>query len=153
MAVDQKDADALLAQEYLTLQRFIEDFDGRSISIKTWSVTSSIAGLAAAYVQGSPTILWLAAASAFVFWIVEAMWKTNQQAYYPRIDEIERHFHDGQPTAPLRIARSWTRSFFDRGRYLYALRIMVWPHVALPHCAVVIGAALLGVLNAPGTGR
>ena len=147
--MDQKDADNLLAQEYFALQRFIEDFDGRTISIKTWSVTSSIAGLAAAYVQGSPTILWLSGASASVFWLVEALWKTNQQSYYPRIGEIEAHFHDGVPTRPLAITRSWSRSFFERGRYLYALRIMAWPHVALPHVAVVAAVIALGVFNAP----
>ena len=38
---------ALLKEEYLHLQKTVEDFDQRTLTIKAWSVTTSMAGIAA----------------------------------------------------------------------------------------------------------
>ena len=136
---------ALLAQEYLQMQKAVEDFDGRALTIKAWSVTFGAAGLTVAYAQSKPAILLLASAGALVFWLVEAIWKVNQQAYYPRIVEIEAHFRGEESTTPLQITRSWSTAYHGRGRYWYALHILGWPHVALPHVLIALaGVALYG---------
>ena len=51
---DDKAAD-YLAQEYLFLQKTVEDFDARALTIKAWSVTFSAAGLGFAYQQHNPS--------------------------------------------------------------------------------------------------
>ena len=147
--MDEDKVNALLVQEYLQLQKAVEDFDGRALTIKAWSVTFGAAGLTVAYAQGRAAILLLASAGALVFWLVEAIWKVNQQAYYPRIVEIEAHFRGKEPTIPLQITRSWSTAYHLRKRSWYALRILLWPHVALPHVLVALAGVLLYVFAPP----
>lgn len=146
-------AEDLVADEYLQLQKVVEDFDQRTLTIKAWSVTFSAAGLGLAYAQKASVILIVAALSALVFWIVEALWKTNQQPYYARIAAIEAHF-SGDPaatTTPFRIGASWNQAFRAAGGYGRAWRIMLWPHVLLPHAAIVAAGILLFLLMPPQT--
>jgi hypothetical protein len=156
--MDARETDAVLVQEYMQLQKVVEDYDLRALTIKAWSVTFSAAALGTAYVQHQPPLLFVAGLSAFVFWIVEALWKTNQQAYYSRVWEIERYFQaDGTAEqakiSPLGIGRSWQASFKLNGEYRLAWRVMRWPHVALPHVViVVVGLVLFGVSVAGGSG-
>ncbi|MDP8994386.1 MAG: hypothetical protein M3N07_05285 [Pseudomonadota bacterium] len=150
---DEKRND-LIAQEYLQLQKVVEDYDLRVITIKAWSVTFSAAGLGAAYLQGQPVLLLISALSALVFWIVEGLWKTNQQAYYPRIKQIENYFAKGATEAelaPFSIRSAWRTAFRAKRGYRRALRIMFWPHVALPHAVVMVAALALLVLSQTST--
>lgn len=145
--MDAKDRISLLKDEYFQLQKVVEDYDARALVIKAWSVTFSAAGLVTAYLQEERMLLLIASLSALVFWIVEALWKTNQQAYYPRVHEIESFFQNagaGEPPSvePFAIGRSWRESFHARRRYWRAYTIMRWPHVALPH-AVIVGVGPL----------
>ncbi len=142
-------ANDLLAQEYAALQKTVEDFDARSLTIKAWSVTFSAAGLGLAYQQHNRILLLVAAGSALVFWIVESMWKVNQQAFYRRIRQIEIHFRGGRQTAPLQTATSWFEAFRNQGKYRLALRIMWWPHVFLPHVIVIAAGIALFWLYPP----
>jgi len=143
--------DPLLAQEYFRLQEAVEAFDSRALTIKAWSVTFSAAGLGLAYQQETPVLLLIAAGSALAFWLVEAMWKVSQQSYYQRIRAIEAHFRGDKATVPLQIAASWHRSFIARGRYRDALRLMAWPHVAMPHVLVAIAGVALWLLARPAS--
>lgn len=107
---DDKTAD-YLAQEYLFLQKTIEDFDGRALTVKAWSVTFSGAALGLAYQQHIRILLLLASASAIVFWLVETVWKYHQRAYYPRIYAIEEWFakrSEKLELAPFQISGQWT---------------------------------------------
>jgi hypothetical protein len=146
--VEEKDRVGLLKDEYFQLQKVVEDYDLRALTIKAWSVTFSAAGLVTAYLQNARILLLIAALSALVFWIVEALWKTNQQAYYPRIWKIERHFRDAgtekaEEIRPFAIGLSWGDSFRKEGSYWRSYRIMLWPHVALPHAVVAVVGVLL----------
>jgi hypothetical protein len=141
----------LLAQEYGLLQKTVEEFDARAIQIKAWSVTLGGVGLGAAYTQGQPIVLLIVAFSALVFWIVEALWKVNQQAYYPRIKEIETYFAtagtaEAPPITPFKIATAWSFHHKKHGRSARALKMMWWPHIALPHAMVLLTALILVVL-------
>lgn len=139
-----------LSREYMRIQQIVEDFDSKSLTIKAWSVTLSAAGIVTSYAQKSPMILLVACCSAVVFWIVEALWKTNQQAYYKRVYDIEHYFLD--PVGkfpPYQIATSWSRAWHARGRGGLALQIMVWPHVMLPHAIVAVAAAALFLIAPP----
>lgn len=149
--MDETERNKLLESEYFHLQRVVEEFDQRALTIKAWSVTFSAAGLGLAYSESERAIPLVASLSAIVFWIVESLWKTNQQAYYPRIGEIEAHFSLAESlTMPLAIKRSWSESWRQRGKYGLAFHIMRWPHVALPHVFVVVAGLLLFLLFPPG---
>jgi len=145
---DDKTAE-LLTQEYLSLQKTVEEFDARALTIKAWSVTFSAAGLGLAYERHSRILLLIAAASALVFWLIEAMWKVNQQPFYRRIREIESHFRGTQTTVPMQTATAWFAAFRARGRYAFTLRILSWPHVALPHVLIALAGVALYLARPP----
>lgn len=139
--------DEILKEEYFHLQKMVEEFDSKSLTIKAWSVTLSMAGIGAAYFQGKPIILVLAGISALLFWLVEGLWKTFQYAYYARIRRIENYFAGNKSNIqPLQISTSWSESWHEGGiRRLF--RIMAWPHVFLPHGVVFLGGAILYLLR------
>jgi hypothetical protein len=137
--MDEKKATDLLLAEYLQLQKVVEDFDSKALTIKAWSVTLSAAGIVAAYSNSKPFLLIIAAVSALAFWFVEALWKVNQQAYYPRIRAIESSLAAGIMVQPLQIATSWSKAWNARRRDLFALQVICWPHVWMPHLPVSLG--------------
>jgi hypothetical protein len=138
-----------LADEYFQLQRIVEDFDAKALTIKAWSVTLSAAGIVTAYTQFKPIILLVAAFSALVFWSVEALWKTSQQAFYARIYAIEHAIAADEDLPPLQIATSWSHAWHENGRSRPALGIMAWPHVMLPHVLVAAAGLLLFLFVQP----
>lgn len=125
-----------LRQEYFQLQQTVEDFDKRNLTIKTWSVTVSMAAVGAAITQKAPILLVLASGSALLFWIIEALWKSFQLAYYHRIRTIESYMRGGGPedfTVP-DINRAWSTGWRQ-----YSMKTIIWwPHVFLPHAIIVV---------------
>ena len=151
-----------LAQEYLRLQDIIEGFDARALTIKAWSVTFSAAGLGLAYQQHNPVLLLVAAGSALVFWMVEAVWKLDQRAFFPRIHRIEGWFAMRYPepdSAPFQISSQCARHFLtglsgpERRRALAEQgRVFVVPFyagIALPHVVIFAAGVLLYFLAPP----
>jgi len=142
-----------LQAEYLHLQKAVEDMDGRAVTIKAWSISFSLAAVGGAFASKASNVLLLACASAVLFWWLEARWKTFQDAYYGRIDDIEQHFRGERAMASaLQIRAAWYRSW-NGGSRKRLWEILTWPHVALPH-AVVAAIALvlyvfvqLGIVN------
>jgi len=154
--MDDKAADQL-AQEYLFLQKAVEDFDARALTIKAWSVTFSASGLGLAYQQDKPALLLVAAGSAAAFWIVEAVWKYYQYGIYPRIFAIEAWFRGhapDEPSAPFQISTSWfnvephrakrrAEQGDDRGP---GWKVFLYVGVMMPHVFVVAaGLSLFGL--------
>jgi hypothetical protein len=135
---------SLLKDEYLMLQRFYEDFDARSLTIKGWSATIATAALGVGFYQSE--FLWLFAAGAsLAFWFLEALWKTFQYCYTARIRAIENAFRTDQfdSVVPLQTMHAWNESW--RG-------IRVWRQflngiVFLPHLATFIIGTVLFVLE------
>jgi hypothetical protein len=67
---------ALLKEEYFHLQKTVEDFDQRTLTVKAWSITTSMAGVAASFLNKDAAVLSLLAALASLsFWMIEALWK------------------------------------------------------------------------------
>lgn len=155
-----------LAQEYLHLQNIIEGFDARALTIKAWSVTFSAAGLGLAYQQHNPVLLLVAAGSALVFWMVEAIWKLDQRAFFPRIRRIEAWFAEHAPepmAAPFQISSQCEREFFTglsgpeaRRAWAERGRVFVVPFFAgimLPHIVIVAAGIALYFLYPPQAGK
>ena len=101
--MDPSQLDSALQTEYLHLQKTIEDFDGKAMTIKAWSVTFSFSVIVGAFASHAPAVLLVAAVSSLLFWFLETMWKTFQLGYYERAAQIEAHFRG---ESPLRAARS-----------------------------------------------
>jgi hypothetical protein len=137
---------AALQAEYLHLQKTIEDFDGRALTIKAWSVTFGLVAVAGAFASHASVPFLIAVAGAAIFWILEAQWKLFQTSYYARVEAIESHFR-GETTVehPFQIAHSWYRAWSTQ-RFREFPRVASWPHVALPHVIVILLGLLLFVL-------
>jgi hypothetical protein len=133
----------LLKEEYFSLQKAVEDFDGKALTIKTWSVTASGAALAAAYLQHEKWVLLIAAGSSLVFWYIDALWKVNQRVYYPRIREIEAHFRGEARTKPLQVSAARIAENRRRRKARRTWRVALEPVAALPHAAVCIAGIML----------
>jgi hypothetical protein len=139
---------ALLKEEYFHLQKTVEDFDQRTLSIKTWSVTTSMVGIAASFLHSDASALSLLAALASLsFWMTEALWKEFQQCYYPRIRALERAFATGDTTEkPFRINRMWSQTYHSYSLRKY-VQIFLWPHVMLPHVFIVIVGTAVWIIR------
>ena len=145
--MDTSELNKLLAEEYLYLQNVVQEFDSKAITIKTWSVTFSLAALGGAYAVNVPLILLLAAISALLFWLLEGYWKLFQYAYYQRTGEIEDHFAGKKALlAPMQIGRVWNKRL-KTGGTKRLLRIMFRAHVALPHIIIILLGLLFFILN------
>ena len=139
--MDEKTRLDLLKSEYLHIQGVIESFDSRVLSIKTWSVTTGLTGIGAAFSTHSKHVLLLATLSSLIFWYIEGRWKTFQYAYNYRARRIEDYFAGAElDLIPMQIASDW------RGD-LSLLRTMRQLHVALPHAFVALTGTILYLLS------
>jgi len=137
----------LLKEEYLHLQNIIERFNGRVITIKSWSISFSLTALGSAFVSHSSLVLLIASLSSLLFWIIEGYWKTFQYAYYDRIGKIEKFFEKGtKEIVPLQIGASWYKRW-KSGGLKRLVKILFWPHVALPHVIIFFIGVIFYILN------
>lgn len=132
---DKKNIDLLLKDEYFHLQKVVEDFDGKSITIKAWSVTGSLVIIGAGLSdKGSKELFLVGGLASLLFWVIEAYWKAYQLSYYPRIKAIETYFsHPESPVIPpFQIYHAWLDSYrLVNKKQIH--RILIWPTVMLPH--------------------
>ncbi|MCE9658418.1 MAG: hypothetical protein K8R60_07650 [Burkholderiales bacterium] len=151
--MDESQLASALQAEYFHLQKTIEDFDGKAMTIKAWSVTFSFSVIVGAFASHAPAVLLVAATSSLLFWFLETMWKAFQLGYYERASQIEAHFRgDAELKSAHQIGASWMTRW-RRTSWPEIGRMALWPHVALPHAVVVLvgaglfAAALLGGLK------
>ena len=151
--MDDAELRSLLKDEYLHLQRVIEDFDGRAVTIKAWSVTFSSVVVVGAFASHVPAAVLVGSVSSALFWTIEGFWKTFQYAHYDRIGKIEQFFAgDIEQLVPMQIGASWFRNW-RRGRTRRLIRMMLLPHVALPHLIIFCAGLLLFALAKIGVLR
>jgi hypothetical protein len=137
-----------LRQEYFRLQDTVETFDERALTIKSWSITLGMGGIGTAFLEKHSIVLLLSGLAALLFWVTEGFWKTFQQAYYPRIRHIEAMLQKGtteQLSSPF-ISHAWSEAWAkNRARML--IRVLLWPHVAVPHTLVAFFGIALWFCN------
>ena len=141
---------SLLKDEYLHVSGVIESFDARVVTIKAWSISFSLAAMAAAFASHAKVILLVSAFSALLFWLIEGMWKTFQNAFYPRINEIEKYFRGESDEIKLMQANASWIKHWRNGGMRKLLQIMFWPHVFLPHIVVFLCGVVLYILVLAG---
>lgn len=135
-----------LRQEYFHLQNTVESFDEKSLTIKAWSVTLSMAGIGAAFTSKVALLLILSAGASLLFWLIDTSWKTFQQANYLRIRKIENFMKEAtsdEKFSSPEITTSWSIGW----RKTNFFKIMFWHHVFLPHAFVVVIGVLLWISN------
>lgn len=140
--------DEFVKEEYLHLQKVIENFDQKSLTIKSWSVTVSMAGIVSAFTQRNPYILLLSAGASLLFWIIEGLWKSFQHAHYPRVQTIEQYYKAGRTTADFsapEITCSWINNW-NKGKGKL-LRLLWYPHIFLPHALVTLAGVVLWIID------
>ncbi|GEK21229.1 hypothetical protein [Cellulomonas xylanilytica] len=163
---------AALAAEYAALVRTVSEFDGRLLTVKSWSVTLSLAGLGLGFQQEHYALFALAAATGAAFWLIEAMTKRHQVRYYPRMRQIEAWAAAGSevrlgdvPLSAPRIDAAWTAvgrpdpavALREPPREMTSDEIrrmrrqVAWlPHVFVPSAFAVVLGLVLTVLAATG---
>ncbi|KQR07421.1 hypothetical protein [Cellulomonas sp. Leaf334] len=163
---------AALTAEYAALVRTVAEFDGRLLTVKSWSVTLSLAGIGLGFQQQHYALFALAAVTGAAFWLIEAMTKRHQVRYYPRMRQIEAwsaawsdlRLGDVPVSAP-RIDAAWTAAGradpaaalaappreMDSREIRRMRRQVAWlPHVFMPSAFAVVLGLVLTVLAATG---
>lgn len=139
-----------LQAEYLHLQKTVEDFDGKALTIKAWSVTFSLTVLVGAFVSHANTVFLIASVASILFWYLETMWKVFQLGYYERIQEIEAHFRGEElQECADQIYASWMNKW-NMTTWSQIRAMAMWPHIALPHAVVAAVGFLLFALARVG---
>lgn len=144
---------ATLQAEYFHLQKTVEDFDGKALTIKAWSITFSMAVLVGAFTSHASPVLLIASAASLLFWILETVWKSFQLGFYHRIEAIELHFRSPTNELPLlQINEAWMERWGNTP-WSEVWRMAWWPHIALPHAVAVAGGITLYALAFGGVIR
>jgi len=144
--MDAEQRDEFLRSEYFSLQASYEDFDRRTLTIKGWSVTIALAGLALGFQSGQPAVWLLAAAAGLLFWGLESLWKFFQYCFSVRIQLLESYFRGEEEVVPdpLQIHTSWFDAFNESESWTREilgnafLAPVIFPHAV----AVAAGIAL-----------
>jgi hypothetical protein len=158
-----------LQTEYYKLVDIVSAFDQRLVTIKSWGVTLSLASLGLGFQQDHYGLFLVAAVSGLAFWLLEAVTKSHQMRYYPRMGDIEVAAYElfgvesptgpvssplidyswwvassrvrgGDPGGPLHTPRRGPASG-RRGRHPWFGPAVMLPHVV----AVVLGGVLFAL--------
>jgi hypothetical protein len=162
--------------EYYRIADIVAAFDQRLLTVKSWGVTFALATLALGFQQDHFGLFLVAAAGGVAFWLIEASIKLHQMRYYPRMGDIEVIAYElyredttsGVASSPLidwswytawprirggaskgdpRVPRRWKDVNDEPGANR---RIMLYPHVALPHAIAVALGTVMFVLGLVG---
>lgn len=140
--MEQQQKLTLLEREYFHLQTLVENFDAKSLTIKAWSVSLAIAVLSSGAFSNTINVLVYAAMASFLFWLIEAYWKTFQNANYKRIRDIENYLNGNADDIDcFQIGTSWSNEYNQLGRKQFYTALF-WPHVVLPHGIMCIGFSI-----------
>jgi len=130
----------LLKDEYIMLQQFYEDIDGKGLNIKGWSITVTIATFGAALIYDKKEAYLISIAAVLLFWYLEAYWRGLSYFFAQRIKEIEAGFQgEGwKELSPLQVYSVWSREFDKTGGK--TLRYMFKTSTLLPHLIIIVAA-------------
>jgi len=152
--MSKRDPDDLLAQEYEILLKNHENLAARAVAVKAWSVSLGVGALGLAYSSGRARIILLAVFAALIFWLLEALNRTHQKCYEPRIQLLEQHFRGagGAPLAPFQVFKAWDESHDAPGRAKRVMEPAFYPTVMLPHVFIIVAGLVLFGMWKSGAG-
>jgi hypothetical protein len=137
----------LLKDEYIMLQQFYEDMDGKGLNIKNWAITVALAIIGAGFVDKNNMLFLIAFGASIVFWFLEAYWRGLSHFFSTRIQEIEKIIRDGKEdkAIPLQTYSSWSKEFNTNGDQ--TLKYMWKIQVAIPHSIIALLSLALYILD------
>lgn len=118
MELTPSEKSALLKEEYFKLQDQYEDYDRRTLTIKGWVASGSIAALALSYSDSHDKTVFVSISVLMIsssFWYLEAKWKLFQYALRHRIRSIEAYFkgeEDKLENGPIFPLQMYSQFFF-----------------------------------------
>jgi len=151
--MDKNQRAELLKDEYIMLQKFYEEIDGKGLTIKNWAITVALATIGAGLLYKSTLILAISFGASLVFWYLEAHWRGLSYFFTVRIHEIEAIFKDGKTdkAVPLQVYSKWNEEYNKVGdqtfKYMQKLRVAI-PHVLIATISLgLIVLRLYGILK------
>jgi hypothetical protein len=148
--MDKNKRAEILKDEYVMLQQFYEDIDGKGLTIKNWSITVALATIGAGLLYKNGLLFLFAFFAAIVFWGLEAHWRGLSHFFAVRIQEIEAIFKDGKSdkAIPLQAYSKWSEEY-DRVKD-QTLEYMKKMKVAVPHVLIAGISLILFVVSVYG---
>ena len=136
---EDKRAD-LLKDEYVMLQHFYEDIDGKGLTIKSWAITVALATIGTGILYRKEVLL-IGFFVSLVFWYLEAHWRGLSHFFSVRIKDIEVAFQSDKwkGETPLQVYTTWSAEYNKVKDQTF--RYMFKPTSILPH--VLIAAVCL----------
>ena len=101
-----------LKDEYIMLQNFYEDIDGKGLTIKNWAVTVALATIGTGILYRKEVLL-VGFFASLVFWYLEAHWRGLSHFFAVRIKNIELAFQSEKwkEEIPLQVYSTWTTEY------------------------------------------
>lgn len=93
--MDKKYDVGLLKDEYVMLKHFYEDIDEKGLNIKNWSISVALASVGTRLFYDRNVLL-IACAAAFMFWVLEAYWRSLSYYFVVRIKDFETAFAESR---------------------------------------------------------
>ncbi len=138
---EDKRAD-LLKDEYVMLQHFYEDIDGKGLTIKSWAITVALATIGTGILYRKE-VLMVGFFASLVFWYLEAHWRGLSHFFSVRIRNIELAFQSDKwkSEPPLQVYATWSDEYKkvkdQTIRYMFK-RSSFLPHVVIAAVCLVI---------------
>ena len=138
---EDKRAD-LLKDEYVMLQQFYEDIDGKGLTIKNWAITVALAAIGTGILY-SKVVLLVGFVASLVFWYLEAHWRGLSYFFSARIRHIESAFESGKWKAetPLQVYSTWSKVYEKEKDQ--TLKYMFKQTTYLPHVLIAVVCLVL----------
>jgi hypothetical protein len=133
---EDKRAD-LLKDEYIMLQQFYENIDGKGLTIKNWAITVALAAIGTGILYNKIVLL-AGFAASLVFWYLEAHWRGLSYFFSVRIKDIELAFQNGKwkQEVPLQVYATWSKAYEKEKDQ--TLKYMFKQTSFLPHVLIAI---------------
>ena len=133
---EDKRAD-LLKDEYIKLQQFYENIDGKGLTIKNWAITVALAAIGTGILYNKIVLL-AGFAASLVFWYLEAHWRGLSYFFSVRIKDIELAFQNGKwkQEVPLQVYATWSKAYEKEKDQ--TLKYMFKQTSFLPHVLIAI---------------
>jgi hypothetical protein len=142
----------LLKDEYVMLQRFYEDIDGKGLTIKNWAITVALATIGAGVFYKNYWLFLIAFGASFVFWYLEAYWRGLSHFFVVRILEIEEMFKTDKAdkALPLQVYSKWSEEYDkSKDQTLKYMFRKSWS-LALPHVGIAALSLVLFIVGLYG---
>ncbi|WP_275785040.1 hypothetical protein [Pararhizobium gei] len=136
-----------LKSEYLLLQAHLESFDGKALTIKSWSAPLLATAIGLGAERQSVPLISIVIVAALSLWCLEAIWKGFQDCYVARITLIESWFRQTEAPAvpPFQIYTAWREAWGRHNQVGWIAKRAFQPFVFLPYLPIALAGVGLAM--------